>query len=123
MLSAGTFVLAWTQGDPAREVALARKHAHVHAQLCDEDFGRALIHPGMVSSRVRSAGERRDLGRDPFAHGGDDVIQVVHVCQDLADQDGRVRAFARISRVVLAGLRTTVSPRPWSASSSAGSGS
>jgi len=46
LMLAGTLVVAGTEARPAGEMAIAGEPGHVHADLCDEHFGRPLVDAG-----------------------------------------------------------------------------
>ena len=81
-------LLPRTKAGPAREVPCRREHAHVHADLGDEDLRRALIHAG---DRIQAAHLLRKRGHHLVRVGCDVLdhfVEVVEVGQHLADQKG-----------------------------------
>ena len=60
--------------------------AHVGADLGHDDLGGALVDPGDGVQQRHLLGVRSDQLLDPRREGGDGLVQVVDVGQDLGDQ-------------------------------------
>jgi hypothetical protein len=75
-------------------MAVARKPAHVDANLRDEDLRCPLIHAGNGIAALHRVGKGREDGRDAIAQRVDRLFQVIEMRQDLGRQERVVRTEA-----------------------------
>src|SRR5215467_5036075 len=85
---AGTLVVAGAQACPTGEMPRRGEHAHVDAELGDEDLRGALVHAWDRIEAGQVVREGDDHGVDLGAHRLDRLVEVVEVGKDLRDQKG-----------------------------------
>ncbi len=66
-----------------------RKHRHVRADLGEDRLSRSALDPGDRHQALNLWGERAELLLDVGANGGDRLLEVVEVREDLAEQERR----------------------------------
>jgi len=79
------------------------KDGHVHPKLGDEHFGGTLIHAGDGVEAGEFVGEGGHGDVDLAADGGDGLIKVIEVGQELTDEEGVVGAEAAGERLTQRG--------------------
>src|SRR5207245_7269289 len=114
----GARVVAGTHARPAREMAGRWKHRHVRADLGEDRLSRSALDPGDRHPALNLWGERAELLLDVGANGGDRLLEVVEVREDLAEQERMVGAEAARERLaqrrglaLKMSLRSTPLPR------------
>src|ERR1035438_2313185 len=87
---AGRLVVPWAHASPRHQSAGRAKPAHVHANLGYHYFRRPKINPRDGVEEVNRPGERGDHRRYVVAQPLNGLIDVLQVCEQLADkQPGR----------------------------------
>src|SRR5712692_6502400 len=99
---------------------VAREDAHVDAELSDQHLGAEAGDAGDRLEQLAFARERGDHLLDPRAEGGDRLVQVVDVGEDLRDEQGPWWSLRKrpASASLSAGSLRRRRPRASSASSS-----
>src|SRR5919106_2654785 len=96
---AGALIVAGTERRPTGQVSVAREIAHVHAELGDEHFVRALIDPGDRVQLRQVLGERGEPALDFLAHRIDRPAGTGASCEmnTISLMRARKRTFAMYS--------------------------
>ena len=100
LVLSGTFVVAGTQPRPGGQVPRRREAAHVWPDFRNQNLGRAAVHPGNGVQQGDRLIERGDRLPDLLAEGFDLVLQIVHMGQNPADQEGMVRPESTRQRLL-----------------------
>src|SRR5262245_5749248 len=103
LVFAGAFVVAGADARPTREMPVARKDAHVHADLGDDHLRGATLDAvdGLKSGLF--LGERRHQLLNPGAQGRHCLLEVIDVRHELCDQEGVMRAKSANQRLAEGG--------------------
>src|SRR5213593_1632673 len=83
----GTLIVAWAEPGPAGQVAVTREVSHVDPQFGDQHLGGP---PGDTVDCIEPRefiSERGDDLLDALTQGGDRLVHVVQVSQELADEE------------------------------------
>ena len=91
LVLAGALVVARAEPRPAREMALPRKPAHVHADLGNHHLAGPRVDPRNRVQSPQGVGERDEQPLDLRTYGVDGLVEVVQMGEALVDEERVMR--------------------------------